>query len=219
MFVLEKKYKGGKKALFYLFLKKGWLLSLFGIGFFYLSWTLFYGNLRIPTENFLADHPDWYLNVGMLSQWSLLLGISLLFIAFLNAHVHHRYYKFMLDRHAVHLHRGWFFIRETTIPYHQISNVHIGRPYHYRMLGIAQLDIVTAADKDFEKINNKTKTFLMPVIDITLARMLSRYLLEASAKSRRGKYADEEDDVDEDEEVEDSDEIVEDDDLDEENKA
>jgi uncharacterized membrane protein YdbT with pleckstrin-like domain len=198
MFELEKKYKGGHRTHVYLLFTKGWLFILGGIVFLYLSGSMYFGKLNQPTTDLLNRHPEWFVTTDMLALWTLLIGLSFLFVAYLAASVHHRYYKFMLDKHAVHLHRGWFFIRETTIPYHQISNVHIARPYHYRMMGLAQLDIVTAADKDIEKIGHRSKTFLMPVIDISLARNLSRFLLDASVKSRRGKYADETDLDDED---------------------
>ncbi|MCC2630441.1 MAG: Bacterial domain [Candidatus Paceibacter sp.] len=216
MFELEKKYKGGKKTLLYLFFKKGWVLALIGLGFLYLSYAIYFGNLNTKTVTFLASHEDWYVSVGMLALWLFLIGISFIFVGYLNASVHYRYYKFMLDKHAVHLHRGWFFIRETTIPYHQISNVHIARPYHYRMMGLAQLDIVTAADKDIERIGQKSKTFLMPIIDIVIARNLSKFLLEASAKSRHGKYADDEpiSDSEDEEDIEDSADTGDDDDFD-----
>jgi uncharacterized membrane protein YdbT with pleckstrin-like domain len=95
--------------------------------------------------------------------------------------VHYRMYKFIIDDYAFHLHKGIFFIREVTIPYQQISNVYIGRPYTYRMFGIAQLDIITTADMEGLDISKNKKKSLIPVIDIQIARYLSRHLLENSA--------------------------------------
>ena len=182
---LEKKHKRGTRTFFFIFIQKCWLLALIGLGFFYLAGSIYWGNLRQPTEQFLTTHADWYVSVGMLAEWFFLVGISFFIVGYLRASVLYRTYKFYLDEYAVHLRRGLFYIRETTIPYHQISNVHIGRPYHYRMLGLAQLDIVTAADRSDDRLERSSKKFLMPVIDVSLARILSRQLLESAAESRR----------------------------------
>ncbi|GEM_PF-1720098 len=198
---LGKKHKRGKRTFIFIFIHKAWWLVLISLGFFYLSWATYWGNLNQPATNFLLQHSDWYITTGMLSEWAAFLGFSILLIGYLRANVHYRMYKFILDEYAVHLRRGLFYIRETTIPYHQITNVHIGRPYHYRMLGLAQLDIVTAADRGDGAGNEATKEFLMPTIDVSLARILSRQLLESSARSRN-KVTISDDDEDEDEDFE-----------------
>jgi uncharacterized membrane protein YdbT with pleckstrin-like domain len=204
MLEFDKKHKRGKKTFIFLFIKYGWWLALIGIGFIYLTTIIYFGSLRPWTENFLASHAEWYISVPMLSEWLLLLGISFIFIAYLRANVVYRNYKFIIDEYALHLHRGLFFIRETTIPYRQISNVHIGRPYHYRLLGLAQLDIVTAAQRNMdERAESERKKYLIPVIDMVIARKLSRILLEGSAKSRRRDREDEDEEELEDDEADD----------------
>ncbi len=109
---------------------------------------------------------------------------------------------------------GIFFTREITIPYTQITNVHIDRPFTYKLYGVAKLDIVTAADRNEDgydtKHSRKNKTFLMPVIDLVIARRLARQLLEAAADAREGRYASE----DEDEDIDDEESDEEDEDLD-----
>lgn len=196
MLEFEVKHKRGRKTFLYTLVIHNWLWILIGAGFVYLSWLTYFGNLREITENFLTQNSQWYITVGMLSQWILLIGISVLAIAVLRAHVLYSYYKFILDEYAVHLHKGLFFIRETTIPYAQISNVHIMRPYHYRLLGISQLDVVTAADKGLEGVETRTKKFFIPIIDTRLARILSRQLLECAERSRKGlRIYDEDDDA------------------------
>lgn len=215
MLEFEKKHKRGRNTFIYTFMHHGWLLSLIGIGLIYLSWSMVYGNLVAPVSNFLNSHENWYLSNSLIGLWVLLLGISFLIVAYLLANVHYRYYKFILDEYALHLHRGLFFIRETTIPYQQITNVHIDRPYHYRMFGVAQIDVVTAADKGLEKSEHRTKKFLIPVIDARIAKQLSRQLLECASKTRNGDpvYERETDDDDdyEDDESENDDEIDDDD--------
>lgn len=106
----------------------------------------------------------------------------------------------MLDEHAFHLRRGLFFVHETTIPYQQISKVTISRPYHYRFLGIAELDIVTADDRSDSNNKVRASKFLIPTISASLARALSKQLLTYAAKSRKGEdiieYEDEEEESD-----------------------
>lgn len=188
MLEFERKHRRGIKTFLYLLFTKAWWLLLIGAGFLYLSWLMYFGSLKTSTANFLAEHADWYVSVGMLSQWMMLLGISFLFIAYLLANVEHRYYKFILDEYAIHIHNGLFFVQEITIPYEQITNVHIARPIRYRFFGIAELDIVTAADKDFDRRETRNKKFLLPMIDTSIARILARQLLECASKSRNGEH-------------------------------
>ncbi len=102
-----------------------------------------------------------------------------------------------MDEYAIHLHRGLFFIRESTVPYGQISNVQIDRPYHYRMFGIAHIEIITNAGQNSSE-SDKKKNFLIPTIDIKIARLLSKHLLLKGSQSqdtnrRRRKLEDDED--------------------------
>ncbi len=182
---LGKKHKRGRRTFLFIFIHKCWWLALAGIGCLYLAWAIYWGNLTQQATMFLAAHPTWYITNGMLAEWFALVGISFFLVAYLRANVLYRVYKFFLDEYAVHLRSGLFYIRETTIPYHQISNVHIARPYHYRLFGLAQLDIVTAADRSDDRGDRGTKKFLMPIIDASLAHNLSRQLLENAARSRR----------------------------------
>ncbi len=197
MFELNQKYKCGGAAFFFLFIKYAWWLTLVGAGFIYLAYEMYFGRLRDSVTNFLALHNDWYIDTFMISEWVLLLGLSVLFVGYLRATAMHRSYKFMLDEHAFHLRRGLFFIHETTIPYLQISKVTISRPYHYRFLGIAELDIITADDRSDSNNKVRANKFLVPTISASLARALSKQLLTYAAMSRKGQdiepqYEDEE---------------------------
>lgn len=207
MFELHKKHRRGKKTFFYMYIIYGWWMSLISIGIVYLVWLMNYGTLRLPVESFLADHKAWYVDISLLTEWFLLLAFSIVFIAYIRARVLYRHYRFTLDEHAFHLRRGLFFVQETTIPYQQISNVHIARPYHFRVFGIAQLDIVSAADKSVERNEMRAKKFLIPIIDTAVARILSRQLMEYAARTRKGLDVIEEDDSeDAEDEYEDEDE-------------
>jgi uncharacterized membrane protein YdbT with pleckstrin-like domain len=207
MLELKKKHKRGKRTFIYSLFSYGWWLTLIGIILFYLTWSIYYGPLHDSTDTFLHSHQDWYISIPMLSEWLLLLGFSFLLIAYLRARVMYSRYKFILDPHAFHLHKGIFFIRETTIPYDQISNVHINRPYHYRLFGIAQLDIVTSSDN--RSVEDDGRQFLFPMIDTSVARLLSRQLLENASRTKsadRRSQSRSEDDLDDEDDYEDADE-------------
>lgn len=209
MFELEQKYKSGGRALFYLLIRHGWFFILSGLGLIFLSYEMYFGRLKTVTTNFLASHNDWYIDDFMISEWILLLGISVIIVGYLVGNVHYRSYKFKLDEHAFHLRRGLFFIHETTIPYQQISKVTISRPYHYLFFGVAELDIVTADDRSDSNNKVKASKFLIPVISSPIARGLSKQLLLYASMSRKGqniKPEYEEDDNYEDEDIEGDDE-------------
>ena len=188
-----KKHKRGRNTFIYLFLTKTWIPNLIGLGFIYLAYAMYYGPLLAWSTNFFANHADWYITVPMFASWCLILGLMVLVLSVMIGWRFYVHYKFIFDDHAFHLHRGFFFIRETTIPYSQVSNVHIARPYTYRMMGLAQLDIVTAADKSLthgdSKEEGKPKQFLIPLIDAKKARALSSQLIAFSVKIRKGKEA------------------------------
>ncbi len=176
----DKKYKRGGHTFFFLFLKHGWKFTLAGLLVLYASYEVYYGRLNGITADFLAGHPTWYITVPIVTLWFVFLGFSILILAVLQAFIEYEHYKFILDEHSFHLHRGLFFTKETSIPYRQISNVHIARPYHYHFLGIAKLDIVTAADKSLSHDENKSKEYLIPVIDTKIARALAKQLIASS---------------------------------------
>lgn len=219
MFELDQKYKCGWKTSIFLFISYGWWLALLGVGFVYLAWTEYYGPLRSFLESFLARHPDWYLDVTMLSEWTLLIGLSFLFIAYLRAATIHRSYKFMLDEHAFHLRRGLFFVQETSIPYQQISKVNISRPYHYRMFGVSELDIITADDRNDSYMKTKSSAFLIPVIDTSIAKALSKQLMGYASMIKHGQKIEEPEEFEEGEEEDyDDEEDCEEEYVEEENK-
>ncbi len=206
MFELDKKYKSGGRALFYLFIRHGWFFILSGLGLILLSYEMYFGRLKTFTTDFLASHSDWYIDDFMISEWIFLLGISVIIVGYLVGNVHYRSYKFKLDEHAFHLRRGLFFIHETTIPYQQISKVTISRPYHYLFFGVAELDIVTADDRSDSNNKVKASKFLIPVISSPIARALSKQLLTYASMSRKGQSIKPEYDEDGDYEDEDFDE-------------
>ncbi len=71
-------------------------------------------------------------------------------------------------------------VKEKVIPYRHIQNVDIEQPYHYRVFGIAKLNITTARAENLEQ--NKGLN-LIPIIDKNLARKLSDFLIKQGVVS------------------------------------
>ena len=71
-------------------------------------------------------------------------------------------------------------IKEKVIPYRHIQNVDLEQPYHYRIFGVARLNITTARIDIFEdgqKEESRGKNNLIPIIDKKLAKELAHYLV------------------------------------------
>jgi uncharacterized membrane protein YdbT with pleckstrin-like domain len=220
-------YHCGKRSLTFFLIKYGWLFFLAAAGLFYLDFEMNFGSLRQPTIDFLASHEDWYISVAMLTEWTFLLALSVIFIGYIRSKVLHRRIKFKIDAHAFHLREGLFMIKETTIPYLQISNVHLVRPYAYRLIGLARLDILTVSDKDVLRRNSgkKLNDYLIPLNDTSIAKALAAHLMKHASGGRVNgievtnteseQEYEEEDFSDEKEVVTDHKQFVDEDDLDE----
>lgn len=173
--------------------KSKWYV-IFSILLFYLAYALYFGSLREPATNYFNEHPGWYMTPGLLAQLILYTAIGFLFMGYTMTEYYYRHIRFIIDEHAFTLLRGLYFTHETTIPYQQITNVHVYRPIHYKIFGVAKVDIVTAADRSMESLENyHMKKFLVPLIDASLARKLSRFLLRKAAESRNEDVVIEED--------------------------
>ena len=80
-------------------------------------------------------------------------------------------------------------VKEKVIPYRHIQNVDIEQPYHYRLFGVARLNITTArldtfAEADVDGDPKKAKKYLMhdknnliPIIDKKIAKELAHFLV------------------------------------------
>ncbi|MDB5187927.1 MAG: hypothetical protein JWO50_447 [Candidatus Kaiserbacteria bacterium] len=193
----ETRYHLGKRTFIYTFLRYGWWATAIGLGLMYLSWEMYFGALRSPLDSFLTSHRDWYIDSGMLSEWTFLASISFIFIGLLRGWVMYRQHTFMVDRHAFHLRRGLFRTRETRIPYMQISNIEIERPYHFRIFGLAQLDVtISSGDRDTGR-SAESRAFLIPLIDAKLAHSLSHHIIRHGSNRIEAELDYKEDDEDE----------------------
>jgi uncharacterized membrane protein YdbT with pleckstrin-like domain len=181
MIELHTNYKPGPRTFVHILVTHYWWLVAGAFGFIYLVISMNFGALHDPTVAFLNSRADWYIDLGMLTQWFVMLAVSLLFIAYLGVSVLYRQYSFFLDDHAFHLKRGLFSKQEITIPYGQITNVHIDQPYHWRLFGLAQLDItISSSQSQFNNVRKKND-FLMPCIDKSLAKELSHFLIRQAS--------------------------------------
>ena len=198
----EVRYRPGKRTFIYLLFRLCWWLLAIAAGFGYLSYALYVGGLHAVMSQFLAAHPQWYIDTSMLGEWSLLISVSFLLITFLRISVGYRQYSFYVDDHAFHLRRGQLRVQEITIPYRQISNVHIEQPYHWRLVGLAQLDITISSSREALR-PRKRRDFLIPCIDKSLAKALSRFLIREASDGDEEENYDDDDEYDDEEDAED----------------
>ena len=195
MIELDTKYRSGKRTFVYLFIRNGWWLIILAALLGYFSYEISYGQVQNGAAQFLANHPSWYVNNFMIAQWLLFAAIGFLLICYLRASVLYRAYSFHVDEHALHLRRGLIRVQEITIPFHQISNIHIEQPYHWRFLGLAELDITIASSRESLSRVMKRQDFLIPCIDKSVARELSHFLVrQASGEDDEADELEEEDD-------------------------
>lgn len=195
-------YRPGTRTYLYLMVRHGWWLLAGGAVFGYLACAMYFGSLHAGAVQFLTSHPDWFISVDMLAQWSFITSVAFFFVAFLRVSVLYRQYAFYVDEHAFHLRRGLIRIQEITIPYRQISNVHIEQPYHWRLFGLAKLDITISSSREALRIKKK-RDFLIPTIDKPLAKALSHFLVKrASGEEDEEDLGYEEEDDGEDVEIE-----------------
>lgn len=197
-------YHCGRRSLTFFLVRYGWFFFLLAGTLIYFSFQIYFGSLIAKTDAFLAGYPDLYITRGMLSEWILLTGLSLILIGYIRSKVLHRKIRFKIDEHAFHLREGLFMIKESVIPYQQISNVHLVRPYLYRLLGLARLDIMTVSDKDVlrKASGKKAGDFLLPLIDTKIARELAQHLMHHAAGNKKPMYEEDEDIYDTDIDVE-----------------
>lgn len=177
-------YKRGTRTFLYTFFVYGWWLSLIGIGLGYLSYALYWGPLAAWASRILGRYPDLYITNGMVALWIGLTSFCFFFVAVLRAHVEYRQFKFSLDEHSFRIQKGLFRIREYTFPYNQVANVHIEQPYHWRALGLASVDIVSASDVFDTSYKKKKGDYLIPVMDKRIAKQLRSQILRYGSGER-----------------------------------
>lgn len=178
---LKKWHRLGKKTFWIFFLRHSKVFLILLIGSIFFTKSVLWGDMRDSFNQFFIDNADWYISGSLVLTvlWLAILGYLL--VLYLYSSILYRQYKFMLDEHAFYVRRGIFFIREAVIPYRQIQNVEISRPYLYRLIGLAELDLTTLGNSiEHEPGFNPHKKHknLLPAIDYRIAKILARNLVQ-----------------------------------------
>jgi uncharacterized membrane protein YdbT with pleckstrin-like domain len=174
--IQDKKYSLGKRAFWFLFFKHN---KKFFLAIIIFS-SMIYG-INTPAFSTWFASFNTLITINILNLWIGALIFSCLILIFASTFERYMQHKFMLGEHSFHIRRGIFMIKEKVIPYRHIQNVDIDQPYHYRLLGLAKLDITTARTDNFED----EKSNLIPLIDKRLARKLSDFLIKQGVVSHQ----------------------------------
>jgi uncharacterized membrane protein YdbT with pleckstrin-like domain len=189
MLELNKKYSLGRRTFWFLYFKNGKIATLIIIGFIAMIFSMYIGETGVWFEYFLATNFNGIITKGLLTLWLSFGVFGMFVILFISLYEHFAQHKFMLDDHSFHVRRGIFMIKEKVIPYRHIQNVDIEQPYHYRLFGVARLNITTArldtfAEQDVDGDPKKAKKYLshdknnlIPIIDKKIAKELAHYLV------------------------------------------
>lgn len=184
MFITGKNYHLGSKTFwFFFFTHNKLLLVLLGLISF-ISYHIRYGFLKKYVVDWLVSNYS-YIEITMVAMWLWMIIGSFFAIVLLRTSVLYKQYSFTLHKHALHVKQGIFFVREHVMPYHQIVNVEIQRPYIYAPFGLVQVDIITGqSDIDNVSISKSTKhqhkKTLLPVLDKKIAITLAHELMRRS---------------------------------------
>lgn len=190
MFITGKNYHLGYKTFWFFFITHNKVLLAIFVGTLFISYQIQYGIFLPGVSGWLANNYS-YVDISMVAMWLWMIIGSFVAILFLRTSVLYKQYSFVLHKHALHVKHGLFLVREHVMPYHQIINVEINRPYLYAPLGLVQLDIITgqSAEVDQQIYKNKkhqhSKQSILPVLDKKLARALSHELMRRSVGEHR----------------------------------
>jgi uncharacterized membrane protein YdbT with pleckstrin-like domain len=179
MYILGKKNKLGKKTFWYFFVTKNIIGILLMVLSFFVAYEIKYGKLSSLVQIFLNDNIN-YVTTSMVSLWVFLAAISIIVIILARTSVLYKQYSYVLHNHALHITHGIFFVKEKIIPYPQITNVEIIRPYIYSLFGLVRLSIETGQTENTNsKSHHKTKD--LPPMDKRAATNLAHELMRRSA--------------------------------------
>lgn len=191
-------YSLGKRTFFFYWLRYGWWLTITGIVLMSCLVSLFTGgSFGVWVTTIITNNPEWYLDTWIIAQPLAIMSISFLLLGVLRAYVMHRQFRFILDEDALHYKEGIFRIKEVRIPYMQIANVDIEQPYHYRMVGLAKIDITLSSNESPLRLkkHGRSSAHFLPMIDTKRARELSDHIIRHSSGQPRKRSYDEYEDA------------------------
>ena len=172
---LNIKYTLGKKVYWFLFFKNHKKTIIFLI---FLIFAIYFINTDIFKEKLPLF--STVITSGILTLWFTSAFFGLIIILLVSTFERYHQHKFILFEHSFNIRKGIFMVKEKVIPYRHIQNVDIEQPYHYRIFGIAKLNITTARAENLEQ--NKGLN-LIPIIDKNLAKKLSDFLIKQGVTS------------------------------------
>ena len=166
---------GRKTLMIFVFQRIGapFILLLVSIGLFSLQGESFLS--QVPIHNFAQ-----YIN---LAAWACLVLFAAFFLlAFLVAWLMYANYKFALGDNSLKIKRGVFSQEEVAIPYRQIQDVDLERPFSFRMMGVSRIVILTAGHEDApgtgDPLERGESEGVLPILDKDLAEWMQSEILK-----------------------------------------
>ncbi len=136
-------------------------------------------------SNLLGTTTDLIETINTAFNWGI-LGAVVFFIlgatiAFGMALIDYFTFSFEITEHAIRIRRGIINTEEVSIPYRQIQNVDIDRPFFYQLFGASRLVILTAGhDDDIDDDYSDESEGAIPAISKAFAEELRDELLKRS---------------------------------------
>lgn len=183
-----KHYSLGKKTFFFFWVHYSWWMTILGLALLYAGISIFIDGRVATFYSYLStSFPSMSDQRVMYLELLFASGFSFFLLGFLRAFMMYNQYKFYLDKDALHYKEGIFRTKEIRIPYMQISNVEIDRPYHFRMVGLARVDIITNMNNQLFDTKKHNRKHLMPMIDGKRARHLAKHIIKHSTGGPRSR--------------------------------
>ena len=131
------------------------------------------GNVFSLNAPDIIQMADFILNWAILGSFVFVTLLSIL--ALLITSIDYFTFYFMIDNSGLCIKQGLVDKQEISIPYRQIQDIDIDRPFIYQMFGVCKLNILTAG-QDNDHDNDPTEANF-PIIDKDLAYDLRKILL------------------------------------------
>ena len=152
--------------------------------FIFFIWIGFIILKIIGAENLFStlNTPDIIPFINLAINWGLFGGFLFMIISFALAifitSLDYFTFYFMLDDHGLCMKQGILNKQEISIPYRQIQDINIDRPFLYQIFGVCRLNIITAG-QDNDHDNDQTEANF-PIVDKGMAYDLREQLLRHS---------------------------------------
>lgn len=167
----------GRKTLWLFFLER----SSFGILLLVISIAVLISS-GPPEVHRLLSYLPFAVDLGAISVLGFIVALGFLAVAFLIAYLTYRNYRFLLDTDSLKIKRGIFSQEEISIPYRQIQDVDIYRPFSLRLLGLSVIIILTAGQEKAGETGESEG--LLPAMDNSEVEEIRNELLRRAEVQR-----------------------------------